>query len=412
MIRVHRRPLRSIAAVLALGLLGAACGSSGGASAKGKVKESTTTTTIAKGPDTTAAVLRSKLNGLLEEHVYLASAATGAALGGRADVFTAAAAALDGNSNALTGNMTAVFGDTTGKTCDGLWKRHVGFFVAYAQGLAAHAGAKSAQAVSDLAQYTRAFGAFVNSALRALPADAVAGLVATHVQTLKAVVDAQAGGDETAASTGQRAAAAHMATIASGLTGAIAKAQPDKIGGDPASKAADLVTTLNGARREHVFLACAATDAALGGRDPEFKAAAAALDANSDDITAAVAGVYGPQAGTSFAPLWKKHIGFLVDYTNAVAGKQQAKADEAMGNLLQYTEDFGAFINSASPKLTKDAVAQLVKTHVFTLKDVIDAQAAKNFTKAFTNERIAADHMAMIANGLSATVVAQFPKQF
>src|SRR5438309_945841 len=79
-------------------------GSSGGASAKGKVKESTTTTTIAKGPDTTAAVLRSKLNGLLEEHVYLASAATGAALGGRADEFTAAAAALDGNSNALTGN--------------------------------------------------------------------------------------------------------------------------------------------------------------------------------------------------------------------------------------------------------------------------------------------------------------------
>ena len=215
MIRVHRRPLRSIAAVLALGLIGAACGSSGGASAKGKVKESTTTTTIAKGPDTTAAVLRSKLNGLLEEHVYLASAATGAALGGRAAEFTAA-----------------------------------------------------------------------------------------------------------------------------------------------------------------------------------------------------VAGVYGPQAGTSFAPLWKKHIGFLVDYTNAVAGKQQAKADEAMGNLLQYTEDFGAFINSASPKLTKDAVAQLVKTHVFTLKDVIDAQAAKNFTKAFTNERIAADHMAMIANGLSATVVAQFPKQF
>jgi hypothetical protein len=95
-----------------------------------------------------------------------------------------------------------------------------------------------------------------------------------------------------------------------------------------------------------------------------------------------------------------------------VANKQQAKADEAMDNLLQYTEDFGAFINSASPKLTKDSVAQLIKTHVLTLKDVIDAQAAKSFTKAYTNERTAADHMAMIANGLAATIVAQFPTKF
>ena len=95
-------------------------------------------------------------------------------------------------------------------------------------------------------------------------------------------------------------------------------------------------------------------------------------------MTAAVGSVYGPEAGKAFDPLWKKHIGFLVDYTNAVAAKDQAKADEAMGNLLQYTEDFGAFINAASPKLTKDAVAGLVKTHVLTLKAVIDAQAAKN----------------------------------
>jgi hypothetical protein len=405
MIRVQRRSLRLTAAVLALGLLGAACASSGGAKAKGKVEESTTTTTLAKGPDSTAAVLRSKLNGLFEEHVYLASAATGAAIGGRADEFAAAAAALGGNSDALTANFTAIFDAATGKSFDALWKKHIELLVTYAQ-------TKSAQAISDLNQYTKDFGAFISSALPSLSADAVTGLVATHVQTLKAVIDAQAAGNEAEAFTDERAAAAHMATVASGLAGAIAKKNPDKIGGDPASKAADLVTTLNGVLREHVFLAAAATGAALGGRNDEFTAAAAALDANSGAVTDAIASVYGPGAGTSFSPLWRKHIGFLVDYTNAVANKQQAKADEAMDNLLQYTEDFGAFINSASPKLTKDSVAQLIKTHVLTLKDVIDAQAAKNFTKAYTNERTAADHMAMIANGLAATIVAQFPTKF
>ena len=95
-----------------------------------------------------------------------------------------------------------------------------------------------------------------------------------------------------------------------------------------------------------------------------------------------------------------------------MATKDQAKADKAMGDLLAYSEDFGAFINAASPKLGKDAVVELVKTHVSTLKDIIDAQAAKEFDKADAAERTAADHMAMIANGLATTVVAQFPDKF
>ena len=410
MIGVHRRPLRVVAAVLALGLLGAACGSPS-SSSEGRVEASTTTTTIARGPDTTAAQLRSKLSGLFGEHVYLASAATGAALGSRTDEFSAAAAALEGNSDALAANITAIFGDA-GKAFDPLWKKHVGFFVAYAEGLATGNGAKSSQALNDLTQYAQDFGAFINSAVPSLPADAVAASVGTHVMTLKAVVDAQKAGDEIAAFTARREAAAHMNMVGATLTGGIAKTLPDKIGGDPTSKAAGLVTTLNVTLREHVFLASAATGAALGGRNAEFAAATAALGANSGAMTTAVGSVYGVEAGKAFDPLWAKHIGFLVEYTNAVRDKNQAKADEAMGSLLQYTQDFGAFINTASPKLTKDAVAELVKTHVLTLKAVIDAQAAKDWGTAYTGLRTAADHMAMMANALATTIVAQFPTNF
>lgn len=411
MIGVHRRPLRVVAAVLALGLLGAACGSPSNSS-EGRVEASTTTTTIARGPDTTAAQLRSKLSGLFGEHVYLASAATGAALGARSEEFSAAAAALDGNSAALTANIAAIFGDDAGEAFDPLWKKHVGFFVAYTEGLAAGNGAKSAQAVNDLTQYAKDFGAFINSVVPSLPADAVAASVGTHVMTLKAVVDAQKAGDQTVAFTAQREAAAHMNMVAATLTGGIAKTLSDKIGGDPASKAAGLVTTLNVTLREHVFLASAATGAALGGRNDEFTAAAAALGSNSGAMTTAVGSVYGAEAGKAFDPLWTKHINFLVEYTNAVRDKNQAKADEAMGSLLQYSQDFGAFINAASPKLTKDAVAELVKTHVLTLKAVIDAQAAKDWVTAYSSLRTAADHMPMMANGLATTIVAQFPTNF
>src|SRR5205085_1113414 len=113
MIRVQSRSLRLVAAGLALGLLGAACGSPG-TSAKGTAAESTTTTTIAKGPDTTAAQLRSKLNGVLVEYIYLGSALTSASLGQRPDEFVAADAAFRSNSDTMTDNISAVFGASVG----------------------------------------------------------------------------------------------------------------------------------------------------------------------------------------------------------------------------------------------------------------------------------------------------------
>jgi hypothetical protein len=142
--------------------------------------------------------------------------------------------------------------------------------------------------------------------------------------------------------------------------------------------------------REHIFLAAAATGAALDGRDAEFKAAAAALDGNSVDIANAVGSVYGKDAGEAFLPLWRKHIGFVVDYTVGVATKDVAKSDTAVNELIQYTRDFGAFLSAASPKLPKAVVADLVKHHVVTLKAVIDAQAAKDPARAYTAVRMAA----------------------
>ncbi|HLF41838.1 MAG TPA: copper amine oxidase N-terminal domain-containing protein, partial [Acidimicrobiia bacterium] len=141
-------------------------------------------------------------------------------------------------------------------------------------------------------------------------------------------------------------------------------------------------------------------------------AAAAALEANSNALTATIGSVYGSDAGKAFDPLWKKHIGFVIDYTTGVAGKDNAKKDKAVDDLLAYSDDFGAFISGASPELTKDTVAELVKTHVLTLKDVVDMQGAKEHTKTYVAIRTAADHMKMISGPLATTIVAQFPDKY
>ena len=179
-----------------------------------------------------------------------------------------------------------------------------------------------------------------------------------------------------------------------------------------ATPAAGLRTGLNTLLSEHAILAAAATGAALGGRDAEFKAAAGALDANSVDLSKAIGSVYGAAAERAFLALWRKHIGFAVDYTVGVATRDKTKQDKAVGDLVQYTQDFGAFLNSASPALPKNVVADLVKTHVLTLKAVIDAQASGDSVKAYTAVRTAAGHMHMIADPLAEAIVKQFPDKF
>ena len=179
-----------------------------------------------------------------------------------------------------------------------------------------------------------------------------------------------------------------------------------------ATKAAELRAGLNTLFREHIYLAAAATGAALDGREAEFKAAAGALDGNSVDIASAIGSIYGKDAGDAFLPLWRKHIGFVVDYTVGVATKDTMKADAAVNELIQYTQDFGAFLSAASPKLPKSVVADLVKHHVVTLKDVIDVQATGDQAKAWKSVRIAAGHMGKIADPLAAAIAKQFPQRY
>jgi hypothetical protein len=95
-----------------------------------------------------------------------------------------------------------------------------------------------------------------------------------------------------------------------------------------------------------------------------------------------------------------------------VATKDKAKQDKAVAELIAYTDDFGAFLASANPNLPKSVVADLVKHHVVTLKEVIDVQATGDQVKAWQSVRTAAGHMGKIADPLAAAIAKQFPQKF
>ncbi|HEX3036462.1 MAG TPA: hypothetical protein VHT73_15300 [Thermodesulfobacteriota bacterium] len=361
---------------------------------------------------TKAADLRVALNALLQEHVYLAAALTNAALNGNTEEFQAAATVLDGNSIDLARANGAAYGTEAEEAFLPLWRKHIGFFVEYTTGVATNDTAKQEKAVNDLVAYTQEFGAFLNSATPSLPAEAVAQLVKQHALSLKAVVDARAANNADDAYTGLREAAAHMQLIADAHSGALAQQFPYKFPGPGDSPAADLRTGANLLLCEHVFLAAEATNAALHGRNEDFEAAAFSLDTNSAEIAQINGLMYGPEAEAAFLPLWSKHIGFVVEYTTGLATNDKAKQEKAVNDLIAYTQEFGAFLNSATPSLPVDAVADLVKQHVLTLKNVIDAQAADDYATAYTVLREAAAHMQMIADVHIEAVVQQFPEKF
>jgi hypothetical protein len=404
------------AAAMAAFLTG--CGGSMAASGSGMSGHAMTPTngSMANGHGgaalTKAADLRAGLNYLLGEHVLLAASATQGALAGRQAQFSGAAAALDQNSVDLAKAIGSVYGPAAGDAFLPLWRKHIGFAVDYTVGVATRDKAKQDKAVADLVQYTEDFGAFLASANPALPKATVAGLVKQHVLTLKDVIDAQATGDQVKAFAATRAAFAHMPMIGDPLAGAIAGQFPDKFPGMAASPASTLRAGLTSAFQEHTYLAARAAAAALGKRDDEFKAAAGALDANGMDLARAIGSVYGPGAADAFLPLWRKHIGFVVDYTVGVAAKDAAQQDKAVQDLVGYSEDFGAFLASANPNLPKAAVAGLVKDHILTLKPVIDAAAAGRTADVYTELRKASAHMRMIADPLADAIARQFPQKF
>jgi plastocyanin len=344
--------------------------------------------------------------------VYLAARATGAALGGRMPEFEAAAAALDANSVDISKAMGLAYGTEAVAAFLPLWRAHIGMVIDYTTGVAAKDQAKQDKAVADLVGYTEDFGAFLSSANENLPKDVVAGLVKDHVLTLKDVIDAQAAGDQMKVYESLRMAMGHMQMVADPLADATAKKFPDTFGGAALSPASDLRVALNHLLAEHVFLASSATGGALGNREAQFMAAAAQLDANSVDLSKAIGSAYGPDAEAAFLPLWRSHIGMVVDYTVGKATQDQAKQDKAVADLVGYTEDFGAFLSGANENLPKDVVAGLVKDHVLTLKDVIDAQAAGDQKMQFMAIRGAGHHMSMIADPLAEATAVKFPDKF
>ena len=160
--------------------------------------------------------VRSELNALLQEHVYLAATFTGEVLTDGDNVEEAQNALIGGNTEDLADLVGAVYGERTDRDeFVQFWNSHILMFVAYTEGVASDDQAAKDAAVDDLVGYGDDLAlAFEGLTAGELPADASTPLIVEHVTTLLPAIDAQGEGDFDTAFTELRGAAAHMEMLA------------------------------------------------------------------------------------------------------------------------------------------------------------------------------------------------------
>ncbi|TYS54397.1 copper amine oxidase [Sutcliffiella horikoshii] len=176
--------------------------------------------------------------------------------------------------------------------------------------------------------------------------------------------------------------------------------------------ASDLRASLDALLSEHAFLAVVAMQKGIDGAE-DFDQAAGALNANTDDLSAAVASVYGEEGGAAFKEIWGSHIGYFVDYVTATAEDNEEGRQQALAELDEYTVEQAAFLDTATESRLKASELEAgLKMHVEQLVWAFDNYVAGDFDKAYDNVRHAIEHMYEPGKGLSWAITDQFPEKF
>jgi hypothetical protein len=144
----------------------------------------------AKALDTPAWRLRSALTQLLGEHVELVVAALRAGATDAPD-FTAAAAAVNGNTRDLAVAVGTLFGPAAGRRFEQLWADHIDLLVRYAAAIAKGDETARAQVSTGLNGFEGQLSAFLAGATgKKLAADRLAKALNSHDAMLRQQVDA------------------------------------------------------------------------------------------------------------------------------------------------------------------------------------------------------------------------------
>ncbi|HSK98290.1 MAG TPA: hypothetical protein VK891_16805, partial [Euzebyales bacterium] len=310
------------------------------------------------GMEHSHAPLRSQLETLLGHHVTLVIRFMRATVSGDPGFVDTADAALVRNTDDLTRALAPAVGARQARAFGELWQQQVQALFTYAAAVRDDDQAARDDALADLDVFIDAQSALIADLTdERLSRSEAARQLRNKIAQLTEQVDAYAVEDYDRAYELQRSAYALMFPIGTALADAT---QEMPAAHTPTDQLSSALAQLLG---EHVEIAIDAMRAGVEGA-PEFPAAAGALNANTEDVAAAMDSLFGADRAEAFNRLWADHIDLFVEYTVAVADNDEAAKDDIAARFERVIDQFGsALAETTEGQVDAEVVHQAMTRH-------------------------------------------------
>jgi hypothetical protein len=366
-------------------------------------------------PKVQAVELRTGLEELFGQDVFAGVRVTRSRLRSDPDFTQAAVDALSRNSDDLATLVGRVYGSARAAEFRRLWESQQEGLVAYARAASQHDQAAKAAARAQLDASPGRIAQFLHDLTSGgAAAPAISSRLRTHIDDLIGFTDAYAASDYATAYRIERADYERQfalgTVIAAGITGGRAGHLPAGFD-SPLTRLQSMLGELLG---EHLQLAVDAMGAALRG-GPEFKADAAQVNADTEQLANAFGVLFGPQSGARFASVWGDHVDALISYSGAVAANDQKGKAQALAQLRAFEQHLSTFLSTSTEgRLKAPALSQMLHMHDRDLVQQLDAYARGDYATTYRVTYDAYQHMFDVAKTLSAaigpTIAARLPK--
>jgi hypothetical protein len=366
-------------------------------------------------PNRQAVALRTGLEELFGQDVFVGIRVTRSRLRGDPDFTQAAVDALSRNSDDLTTLLGRVYGSARAKEFRQLWEAQQEGLVAYARAASQHDQAAKAAARAQLDASPGRIAQYLHDLTSGkIAAPAISSRLGTHIDDLVRFTDAYAAGDYATAYRIERVDYERQFALGTVIAAGIAGGRAGGLPADFDSPLTRLRSTLGELLGEHMQLVVDAMGAALRG-GPEFRADAAQVNADTAQLASAFGVLFGPQSGARFASIWGDHVDALVSYSGAVAAKDQNSKAKALAQLRAFEQHLSTFLSTSTEgRLKAPALSEMLHMHDRDLVEQLDAYARGDFKTAYRVTYDAYQHMFAVATTLSGaigpTIAARLPK--